>query len=74
MNDMKVKFAAYVGLDWADKKAKGKSHQQSVRALAYKWVRIVYKCWKSRAPYDESKYLKALEARNSPLLAASNTC
>ncbi len=42
--------------------------------LAYKWVRIVYRCWKSKTPYDESKYLKALEARNSPLLAASNTC
>ncbi len=62
------------GLYYAKQKAKGKSHQQSVRALAYKWVRIVYKCWKSKTPYDESKYLKALEARNSPLFAASNTC
>ena len=64
----------WAGLYYAKQKAKGKSHQQSVRALAYKWVRIVYRCWKSKTPYDESKYLKALEARNSPLLAASNTC
>jgi len=60
----------WAGLYYANQKAKGKSHQQAVRALAYKWVRIVYKCWKTRTPYDESKYLKALRERNSPLLAA----
>ncbi|MFQ3249150.1 MAG: hypothetical protein ACI9O6_000954 [Glaciecola sp.] len=60
----------WAGLYYANQRAKGKSHQQAVRALAYKWVRIVFRCWKTRTPYDESKYLKALKERNSPLLAA----
>ena len=60
----------WAGLYYAKQKAKGKSHQQAVRALAYKWVRIVYRCWKTKTLYDESKYLKALKERNSPLLAA----
>jgi hypothetical protein len=42
----------------------------AVRALAFKWVRILYKCWETKTPYDESKYLNALKERNSPLLIA----
>lgn len=60
----------WAGLYYASQKAKGKSHQKAVRALAYKWVRIVYKCWKTKTPYDESRYLKVLKDKNSPLLAA----
>lgn len=47
---------------------KGKSHQSAIRALAFKWIRIIYRCWKTRTRYDEAKYLLALEARKSPLL------
>jgi hypothetical protein len=58
----------WAGLYYAQQKAKGNSHQSAVRALAYKWVRILFRCWKTATPYDESKYLKALKERNSPLL------
>jgi transposase len=49
-------------------RAKGKSHAKAVRALAYKWIRIIWKCWHSRTAYDEVKYLESLRKRNSPLL------
>jgi len=49
---------------------KGCSHQAALRALAYKWIRIVYRCWQTRTTYDESAYLQALKRRGSPLLAA----
>lgn len=60
----------WAGLYYAQQKAKGKSHQMAVIALPYKWVRIVYRYWKTKTPYDESRYLKALKERNSPLLVA----
>jgi transposase len=60
----------WAGLYYAQQKAKGNSHQSAVRALAYKWVRILFKCWKMGKVYDESKYLKALKERGSPLLTA----
>lgn len=50
-------------------RAKGCSHQAALRALAYKWIRIVYRCWQTRTPYDESIYLNALKRRGSPLIA-----
>jgi transposase len=47
---------------------KGTSHQAAVRALAFKWIRILFRCWQNRTPYDESVYLNALQRRGSPLL------
>jgi transposase len=47
---------------------KGKAHQAAVRALAFTWLRILYRCWQERTPYDESIYLQALKRRNAPLL------
>lgn len=36
---------------------KGKTHHAAVRALGYKWLRILYRCWKDDVPYDEPRYL-----------------
>jgi transposase len=49
-------------------KAKGKRHHAILRALAFKWVRILWKCWQTRTPYNEARYLQALQRRNSPNL------
>ena len=47
---------------------KGSSYQAAVRSLAFKWIRILYRCWQTNTPYDESRYLNALRKRGSPLL------
>lgn len=47
----------------------GKSHQKAIRALAYKWGRILWRCWQDRVAYDEEKYLAALRRKQSPLIA-----
>ena len=58
----------WAGAYYRQQIAKGSSHQTAVRALAFKWIRILYCCWQTRTPYDESKYLEALRRRGSPLL------
>ncbi|RLA05237.1 MAG: IS110 family transposase [Gammaproteobacteria bacterium] len=58
----------WAGLYYYQQRAKGCSHQAAVRALAFKWIRILYRCWITRTPYDEAKYLKTLRQRGSPLL------
>ncbi|WP_225931360.1 IS110 family transposase [Leptolyngbya sp. 7M] len=50
-------------------KRKGKTHQEAIRALAFKWIRIIWRCWQDRKPYDEAKYLLALKKKGSPLVA-----
>ena len=39
-----------------------------VDGVLSKWIRIGYRCVKTRTPYDEAKYLNALRKRGSPLL------
>ena len=58
----------WAGAYYRQQRAKGATHQVAVRALAFKWIRILYRCWYSRTPYDESRYLQALAHRGSPLL------
>jgi len=45
-----------------------KSHQSAVRSLAYKWIRIIFRCWKDGKPYDEEIYLSVKTGRR--LIAA----
>jgi transposase len=58
----------WAGAYYRQQKAKGCSHQAAVRALAFKWIRILFRCWQARTPYDELIYLEALRRRGSPLL------
>jgi transposase len=49
-------------------RAAGKGHHAAIRALAFKWIRIMFRCWQDRTAYDEVAYLKALQKRGSYLL------
>jgi transposase len=51
-------------------RARGQRHWAAIGVLAYKWTRILFRCWKDRVPYDEPKYLQALQRRNPRLWAA----
>ena len=46
-------------------KGKGKKYHTIIRALAFKWIRILFACWKNRTPYDEAKHMEALKKRGS---------
>jgi len=59
----------WAGVYYHQQRDKGNSQQRALRALAFKWIRILYRCWKTRTPYDESVYLNALKKRGSPLIA-----
>ena len=58
---------------WAEElykklRAKGKAHSVAIRAIAFKWVRIIFRMWKEKDPYSEARYLKALRKAGSPLI------
>jgi transposase len=59
---------------YESQRAKGKGHHAAVRALAFKWVRIIFRCWQTRTVYDEVRYLESLRRKGSSLLtyAANN--
>jgi transposase len=44
---------------------KGKKYHTIIRALAFKWLRILFRCWKDRRAYDEKRYMEILQKRGS---------
>jgi transposase len=63
-----IRHSFWAQVYYQQQREKGKAHQAAVRALAFKWIRILYRCWQARTPYDESTYLQALTRRGSSLL------
>lgn len=63
-----ILYSYWAQLYYEQQKKKGSTHHQAVRSLAFKWIRILYRCWKTKTPYNETQYLKALRERSSPLL------
>jgi hypothetical protein len=48
---------------------RGKDHHAAVRTLAFKWIRIAFRCWKDGVPYDDALYIQSLRRHASPLIA-----
>lgn len=44
-----------------------KAHSAILRSLAFKWLRILYRCWKDRTLYSDAAYLARIKAKGSPL-------
>lgn len=63
-----VNKSYWAGEFYQRQRAKGSNHNAAIRALAFKWIRILYRCWQTGQQYDEVTYLKVLEHRGSPLL------
>jgi len=48
-------------------KDRGKKHHTITRALAFKWQRILLRCWHDHTPYDDALYMRSLKDRNPAL-------
>ncbi len=61
-----VRYSAWAKVYYQRMLQKGKKHPAILRALAFKWIRVLWKCWQTQTPYDEARYLKQLLHRKSP--------
>jgi transposase len=59
--------SAWARAYYDQQRKRGTSHQAALRALAFKWTRIIFRCWKDRTTYDEAKYCQSLKLRGSNL-------
>lgn len=53
---------------YQQRKEGGAEHHVAVRALAFCWMRILFRCWKNHEKYDEARYLAELKRKRSPLI------
>jgi transposase len=63
---LSIRYSSWARAYYQQQRARGKKHHAAVRALAFKWIRILFRCWKNRVAYDEGIYLAALTKHNSP--------
>jgi len=72
--------SAWAKAYYEQQRAKGKPRNTVVRALAFKWIRILFRCWKDHKPYSEEVYRQALARRHqlavksSPVQLQWKTC
>lgn len=59
--------SAWAQVYYRMQREKGNSHPAAMRALAFKWIRILFCCWQKGELYDEAKYMAALERKGSPI-------
>jgi transposase len=62
-------FCSWALAFYRQQRERGAGHHAAVRALAFRWIRILFHCWKTNRPYDDKTYIEALKRRNSPLVA-----
>lgn len=62
-----IRYSGWARAYYEQMRDRGLAHHAAVRALAFKWIRILWSCWQNRTPYDEDRYVEALRRRGSPL-------
>lgn len=60
---------AWAGAFYRAQRARGAGRHAAIRALAFRWIRILFRCWKSNETYLDARFMEALERRSSPLIA-----
>jgi transposase len=65
-----IAFCEWARLYYDQQRRGGKDHHAAVRSLAFKWIRIAFRCWQDRVPYDDARYVESLRRHGSLLAAA----
>jgi transposase len=64
-----ILWSRWAAAFYLQQRVKGSPHHTAVRALAFKWQRVIFRCWQNRTPYQEAIYEAALRKSGSPLVA-----
>jgi transposase len=62
-----VRWSPWARAYYAQQRARGHAKHAAFRALAFKWIRIIWRCWQDRTPYNEARYTRAQHLRGAPL-------
>jgi transposase len=64
-----IVYCTWARAFYESKKAGGMEHHAALRALAYKWIRIIFRCWKDHVQYNDQKYMESLKRKQPAWLA-----
>lgn len=49
-------------------RSRGMKHNAALRKLAFRWIRILFRVWKNKTPYDPQKYIESMTKKNPKIL------
>ena len=58
-----IAYSTWAREYYEQQRAKGKGRNTIIRSLAFKWIRVLFRCWKNRTPYEETVHQRSVEAR-----------
>jgi transposase len=62
-----IRYSSWARAYYALQRSRGNDHHAAVRALAFKWIRIIWRCWQEQTLYDEARYTRSLLRHTTPL-------
>lgn len=62
-----IRHSRWARAYYQQQKDLGKPHHTIARSLAFKWQRIIWRCWQQRSRYSDDTYMKALSRTNPEL-------
>lgn len=62
-----IRWSPWARTYYNRQRQRGNGHHAAVRSLAFRWIRIIFRCWQLRMPYSEDTYQQALHRRGSAL-------
>jgi transposase len=62
-----IPHSAWAKAFYREQRDRGAGHHQAIRSLAFRWMRIVFRLWKSGELYDEQRYIAVLTRKGSPI-------
>jgi len=65
---LSIRYSTWARAYYDQMRGRGLHHPAAARALAFKWIRVMFRCWSDQKPYDEQIHLKSLRAKQSPLV------
>lgn len=64
-----VRCCGWAKAYYLQQKARQHGHSAILRSLAFKWLRILWRCWRDGQEYDDGRYLRRLQERKAPFLS-----
>ncbi len=66
--DRSVRYSTWANAYFKYKQKNGESTNSILRKIAFKWMRIIWRCLENNQNYDEQKYIQTLKKNNVPYI------
>jgi transposase len=64
-----IPHSAWAKAVYDEQRSRGAAHHAAIRALAFRWIRIIFRLWQNEDLYDEQRHIDRLRQKGSSIAA-----